>query len=691
MSSNLTLLVSALILLFGSGLLALACTKASQVSRWIASVGGIVGSVMLLMVGVVAMNQSVQNKIFSIPYFLIFGEGAIRLDPFAGVFLALLGGISAIACLYGLGYSKVYSGKQSLGWLGAMTSWFIASMALVVVASHALTFLFAWEIMALTSFALVVYQHSDPKSRRAGFMYAVMTHIGTACLILAFILFSYHTNSFYFNDWNSVSSLLTPSVLTATFLLVFVGFGTKAGLVPMHMWLPEAHPQAPSHISALMSGVMLKIAVYGFFRIFGLALSQDIPTWWGLLVMLVGAASAVVGVFYAIERRDIKKALAFSSIENIGIIFIGIGASLYFLSIDHPAFAMVAALAALLHTLNHAVLKSLLFLGAGSVYYSFHTRSMDWLGGVAKILPMTSVVFLVGAVGLMGLPPLNAFASEWLVLQTLLNGFQDLSFGARFIFPLVLSAFALAAGLAFVVFTRMFGIVFLGLPRKPIDPHHPPTRTPVSMQVSLVLLAVSAIGISIFMHPIIQKLLTSFPKTWFSIHLANKPEVQSVVDQLSTPLHTLSSGAFAFGTSFLVPCLLFVGITSFTWLVVRLIGGKNRKVIGPSWDCGFPLNERMQYSGLGFTSPVRHALRFFLRPHEKVSVIKGQDNFYFWHERSYTVTTLAFFESYIIHPITRVFIKTGKMIKKVQSGYLHIYVAYVLVALLVLLLLAKYL
>lgn len=688
-SSNLTLLFTSLVILVSSGALSLLCSRAQVLSRWLTGLGGMVGGAGLALVGYTSFNQTAQDTVFSLPYFLIFGQGSIHLDAFSGLFLMILGGIAAVASLYGIGYSKLYIGQHNLGWLGAMTNWFIASMALVLVASHALTFLFAWEVMALTSFALVVYQHSHANARSAGFIYAIMTQLGTAFLLAVFILFSYQSGSLFFSDWSGLGGFLTPGMATFAFVLLVLGFGTKAGLVPLHMWLPEAHPQAPSHISALMSGVMLKVAVYGFFRIFGLSLLDIMSPWWGLSVMAVGAISALVGVFYAIERRDMKKALAFSSIENIGIIFIGIGAGMYFISIGKPAIAFVAIIAALLHTVNHAVFKSLLFLGAGSVYFSFHTRSMDLLGGVAKVLPLTSMVFLVGAIGLMGLPPLSVFASEWLTLQTLLQGLMTGSMGARFIFPLILGALGLAAGLAFVVFTRMFGIVFLGLNRTPLDAAHTPSKTPWSMRISLFILSLGAIVLSLSLGRVLD-LLHRLPKIWGIGKVAAN---QKVIDLFQPLTHlayqTDQTGIIGFGHTGWLALIFLVSLMVVAWVVLRLIGGKNRVVKGPSWDCGSPLNERMQYSGLGFTSPVRHALRYFLRPKEQVQVTKGQDNFYFWHVRSYSVQTLAFFDQYVVRPVSRVSLRLGTSIKKVQSGHIYSYLTYMMIALIALLLLAK--
>lgn len=686
------LLTNGLKLFAVTGILALILTKKSTVAIWISGLGGALASLCLVASGWISMHSPALNMVYDLPSLPIFGQGSLHFDPFSGLFVLLLGSISAVACIYGIGYSKLYVGQHSLGWLGAMTNWFIGSMALVLVAANALNFLFAWEIMALTSFALVVYQHSDPHARQAGFIYAIMTQLGTAFLMIAFIIFSFNSGSLDFIAWTGIGAELTPRMATFAFFLLLLGFGTKAGLVPMHMWLPEAHPQAPSHISALMSGVMLKVAVYAFFRVFGLSLIEVMQPWWGLVVMTLGGISALVGVFYAIERRDMKKSLAFSSIENIGIIFIGVGAAMYFLAIHQPGFALLAAVAALLHCVNHAVLKSLLFMGAGSVYYSFHTRSMTLLGGAAKYLPLTSIVFLIGAIGLMGLPPLNAFASEWLTLQTLLAGINQTGLDARFTFPLVLSALAAAAGLAFVVFTRMFGIVFLGLPRTAIDPEHPPKRTPWAMQVAMTMLAVAALGLSIFMYKVIPSLVAVWPKTWFGAKTAGRPEVQNMLSQLTNPFQVLDidSTIHAVGSTAGVALGFLAGTILLAWLVIRILGGKKRVVEGPSWDCGFPLNERMQYSGLGFTSPVRHALRFFLRPKEQVAVSQGQHNFYFWHVRTYATETLSFFDQFVVKPIGKAFAHTGKAVKRVQSGHLYIYLSYMLVALIALLLLAKF-
>lgn len=676
--------------IFGlTGLLALAFTKKPQISRWISGLGGAFGGLLLLGSGFISLEYSPLDWPFSLPSLFIFGQGAIHLDPLSGLFTMMLGGISLAACVYGIGYNKMFDRQYSHGWLGAMTNWFIASMAVVLVAAHALTFLFAWEIMALTSFALVVYQHAQPEARQAGFIYAIMTQIGTSFLIIVFVLFSLHTGSLQFSAWYAVGGALTPHMATLAFFLLLLGFGTKAGLVPMHMWLPEAHPQAPSPISALMSGVMIKVAVYAFIRVFGLTLVDSLQPWWGIVVMGIGAISALVGMFYALERRDMKKALAYSSIENIGLIFIGVGASMYFLSIQQPGFAFVAAVAAVLHTVNHAVLKSLMFLGAGSVYYTFHTRSMQFLGGAAKILPITAVVFLFAAIGLMGLPPTNV--SKWLLLQSILSGVTQNSWEAHVLFPFVLAAFALAAGLSFVVFTRMFGIVFLGLQRQPMDHTPHPKPTPWTMNASMLFLAITSLGLAIFNPSLLNTVSRVMPKAWFSAMTVQRSEYVAASQTISHPFIQIDHGMLGVGVNTWVYVGLFLGLSLLSWVVIRLLGGKQKKIVAPSWDCGFPLTERMQYSSLGFTSPVRHALRYFMRPKETVHVTKGQDNFYFWHERAYTVRTLSFFDEYVVKPISLVFIWAGASIKRIQSGHIYSYLTYMVIALIVLLVLARHL
>ncbi len=679
----------AIAIFIATAILTLVFHKSEQQSRFFGGCGSALGSAVFFILGLrlvlLAEHVYAPKSAVALPFIRFFGDGALLFDHFNGIFFVLLGFIGIAASIYAMGYSRLHAKEHAISWLFAMTALFIGSMGMVLAANHSLTFLFAWELMTLTSFALVVYQHEKPEVTRAGFLYLVTTHIATACLLAAFTLIGQAENSFLFSDWANIASVLTPGLATFSFALLFVGFAIKAGLVPFHIWLPEAHPQAPTHISALMSGVMIKIAIYAFLRLVFTGFWENMEPWWGLVIMTFGALSAVVGVFYAIERRDMKKALAFSSIENIGIIFIGLGAAFYFNATGNVVLAIMGLAAALLHIVNHALLKSLLFLGAGNVYYRHHTRSMDFLGGVAKTLPLTSVVFLLGAIGMMGLPPMNGFASEWLMFQALLNGLSETTVGTRLLFPIIISALAFAAGLAFVVFSRMFGMVFLGRERSPQEHTQTEKGIPLSMTIGTLIPAVGAIGVALGMKTILEHLLVQIIPTFSGDKITIAPDPSwGVAASLAFPEFSNIFGANAW----LAIILLFVcGFVA--WLFMRLVGGKTKTITGPSWDCGVPLNERMQYSGLGFTSPIRHALRVFTRPKEIVETVQGPDNFYFWHVRKYSVTTLAIFDVTIIQPFSRLMFILGSHIRRVQGGLLSVYIAYIAATLLLFLFLSR--
>jgi hydrogenase-4 component B len=292
-----------------------------------------------------------------------------------------------------------------MGLLVFLYNLFLLSMAGVVLSGHAFLFLFFWEGMALTTCFLINFEHEDPAARRAAYLYVVMTHVGTAFLVIMFVILFSRTGSFSFGTFSDPASRLPGAVQSVVFLCATIGFGVKAGIIPFHIWLPEAHPAAPSNISALMSGVMIKMGIYGMVRVYFDFLGPDIPEWWGILILTVAVTSSVLGVLYALMEHDLKRLLAFHSIENIGIILMGVGGALLFASLGNRPLASLALLAALYHVLNHATFKGLLFLGAGSVLHATHTRNIEELGGLIKKQPWTALFFLVGAVAISALPP----------------------------------------------------------------------------------------------------------------------------------------------------------------------------------------------------------------------------------------------------------------------------------------------
>ena len=353
--------------------------------------------------------------------------------------------------------------------LAAFYNALLLATTLVFTASNAFFFLIAWEIMALTAYCLVSFEHEKSEDAHAGVLFFIMSHIGTGCLILGFLLLfqaagGQSPGDYAFDAFRTLGEKMSPGRRDAAFLLFLFGFGVKAGIVPLHIWLPEAHPVAPSNASALLSGVMIKTGIYGLTRVLFDFMGTP-PNWWGVTILTIGTISAVLGVLYALMEHDLKRLLAYHSIENIGIILMGLGAALMFLHTHHPVLATLALIAGLYHTINHAIFKALLFLGAGAVLHATHTRNMEEMGGLIKRMPKTAFFFLIGAVAISALPPLNGFVSEWLTYQSLLQGFGTTDSLVRLMFPLSGAMLALTGALAAACFVKAFGITFLAQPR----------------------------------------------------------------------------------------------------------------------------------------------------------------------------------------------------------------------------------
>jgi hydrogenase-4 component B len=396
----------------------------------------------------------------------------LRLDALAGYFLMLLGAVSAGVSVYAMGYFRDESAGR-LALIALEYHLFLASMAFVVLANDAYLFMVAWETMALSSYFLVTTDHKLPAIRSAGFLYLLIAHLGALAILLCFGVMSGGHGDYSFDALRAAH--LQPQWATVAFLLAFFGFGAKAGMIPLHAWLPEAHPAAPTPVSALMSGIMLKTAIYGMIRVI-YDLIGHVRWEWGMLVLAIGAGTTLFGVLYALMQHDLKRLLAYHSVENIGIILLGFGMSLVFIGFGHPAAGALALIAALYHTLNHAAFKSLLFLGAGSILHATGLRNLNRMGGLIHKMPQTAFYFLVGALAISALPPLNGFVSEWLTFQSALQA-PILSNGVvRSLVPLFAATLALAGALTAMCFVKVYGIAFLGRPRET----QPPGQTPAS-------------------------------------------------------------------------------------------------------------------------------------------------------------------------------------------------------------------
>ena len=512
-----------------------------------------------------------------------------RLDALAAFFLAVVNLGGAAASLYGLGYGQhEQAPRRVLPFFPA----FLAGMNLVVVADDAFAFLLAWEFMSLSSWALVMAHHRERANAHAGYVYLVMASFGTLSLLLGFGLLAGPSGGYTFEAIRS--AYLPPGSSALVLALVLLGAGSKAGLVPLHVWLPLAHPAAPSHVSALMSGVMTKVAVYGFVRIVFDLLGPP-EWWWSVVVLVLGGVTAVLGVLYALMQHDLKRLLAYHTVENIGIIFIGLGLALAFLANAMSLAAALALTAALFHVLNHSLFKSLLFFGSGAVLTSTGERDMEHLGGLIHRMPLTACAFLVGSAAISALPPLNGFASEWLTFQAILVSPDVPQWSLKLLVPAVGAGLALSAALAAACFVKAFGITFLGRPRTPAAER--------AHEVDLFSLA-AMFGLAglCFLAGVFPGLVMD----------ALSPVVVALTGGARLPVQTtmpwltvvpLSAGRSSYN-GLLVLLFIAFSAAAAAYVIHRFASHAVRRA--PPWDCGFPDPSPItQYSAGSFAQPIR--------------------------------------------------------------------------------------
>jgi formate hydrogenlyase subunit 3/multisubunit Na+/H+ antiporter MnhD subunit len=508
-----------------------------------------------------------------------------RVDSLGAFFLAVVNLGGAAASLFALGYGQRESAPtRVLPFYAA----FLAGMNLVILADDAFTFLVSWEFMSLCSWALVMAHHKDPDNRRAGYIYIVMAGFGTLCLLLAFGLLA-AGGGYTFAAMRAAPAALPGLVL----ILALLGTGSKAGLVPLHVWLPLAHPAAPSHVSALMSGVMTKVAVYGFIRIV-MDLNSPPSWWWGIVVIPLAGMTCLLGVLSALMQHDLKRLLAYHTVENIGIIFIGIGLALAFSAYNMPAPAALALTAALFHVFNHCLFKSLLFFGAGAVLASTQERDMEKLGGLIQRMPLTAFAFLTGCTAISALPPLNGFVSEWLTFQAILLTPDVPSWGIKLIVPAVGAMLALSAALAATCFVKAFGVTFLGRARSPAA--RQARETDRASLAAMFTFAALCLAAGVVPGLVIDGLA---PVVADLVH-ARMPA--------QTPLPWLSIIPVAESRSSYNGLLIFAFTIMSTLAVVEIIHRFASRAVrrSPPWDCGFPDPSPLtQYTADSFAQPIR--------------------------------------------------------------------------------------
>jgi hydrogenase-4 component B len=542
-------------------------------------------------------------------------------------------------------------------------------MAFVLIADDAYLFMVAWESMALSSYFLVTREHHVDENRKAGFIYLLIAHLGAISILLSFGVLQGGFGDFTFASLREAE--LTPFWATTAFLLAFFGFGAKAGMLPLHAWLPEAHPAAPSPVSALMSGVMLKTSIYGMVRVI-YDLIGGIRWEWGVTVLFFGAATALFGILFALMQRDLKRLLAYSSVENIGIILIGIGLSMIFIGSGHPVAGVLGLIAGLYHALNHAVFKSLLFLGAGSILKSTGLRNLNEMGGLVRYMPHCAVYFLVGSLAISALPPLNGFVSEWLTFQASLQAPALESSVLRSLVPIVAAVLALSGALTGMCFVKVYGIAFLGQHRHALA--HVPRDATAWERAGMAWLAAACFALGLL--PV------------FMLEYLN--EVSRSLTGATLPPEALRSGwlwltptsAAQASYSPLVFVLVIAAGFAVVFLIVRWIyHGRLRRA--PPWDCGYPeQNARMEDTADGFGQPIRQIFapvflirREIPRPENPRPVFRQEieDRHWYW----------------LYTPIAQLTEFVSRHVGRLQQGRISIYLLYSFITLIALLVFAQ--
>lgn len=600
-----------------------------------------------------------------IPFGLPWLPWHVRFDSLSGLFYLIIGIAIFAVSLYGPGYVKDNNEQEHpFAVLGLFSGLFVSGMFLVLLADDAFFFMIAWELMSVASYFLVAFQHEHSANRRAAFIYLIMAEVGAIAIILAFGVLAGFSEGFGFTFDALRNTTLSDTWASVAFLLALLGFGMKAGLVPLHVWLPEAHPVAPSHISALMSGVMLKVAVYGLIR-FSFDLLGDVHWQWGVVLMIFGAISALGGILYAMMQPNLKRLLAYSSVENIGIIFMVLGLAMIFLAKGHPQLAALGFVAALFHAFNHALFKNLLFLGAGVIQHQVHDLNIDVMGGLIKRMPHTSKLFLIACMSISSLPLFNGFVSEWLAFQTALQ--VDVLDNAvlRSLIPVMAAALALTAALAAACFVKLYGMMFLGQPRSRHAAKANDTEDK-GMLAGLTLLAGLCFLFGIFPGLMIN-LLDNLALQVLGSGLPNEAAAGWLW------LAPVSAQQASYSAPAVLILALIAGGISFRYLRRDPAMALRES---ETWDCGFGgLTPRMQYTCSGFTMPFRRIFAQVWVVDEKIEKQYG--------EMAHQVTDIHYqlhIEDHswpkIYLPIEKSVNQIARIIGRIQTGNIRVYLSY---------------
>ncbi|WP_326728203.1 proton-conducting transporter membrane subunit [Streptomyces phaeochromogenes] len=601
-----------------------------------------------------------------IPGLLPLAGVHVAVDALSGLFMAVAGAVVAAVAVYGIGYVAGH-GAHGLGSRGAQAvlPLFALSLLLVPAAASVSTFLMLWEVMALTSLLLVLAEHrARPSVREAGVWYAVMTHLGLVLLLAGLSVYAAQAGGETFTALRSGTDGMSPTVRGLVFVLTAVAFTSKAGLVPLHAWLPRAHPEAPSPVSALMSAAMVNLGVYGLVRI-GFDLLGGGPAWWWLMVMAMGGLSAVYGILQAAMASDLKRLLAYSTSENMGLVVLGVGAAGLFAHAGNTALAGLALAAALLHVVNHSAFKALLFTAAGSILRATGERNLDLLGGLRARMPVTAGLFALGALGAVALPPGNGFISEWLLLQSLIHGLEVPGVTTAIVLPLAVAVIALSAGLAAAVFVKALGVGFFARPRS--QPAAAAQESPLLMQVGMGLLAALCAALAL-----VPGLLgEGLQRAVGSVGLAGTRPVsggglQMRLDEVSATLSPLWA---------VVALTVALGAVMATvqWTARR----RQRRMQARLWDCGGGApTPRMAYTATSFAEPLQRVFDDVLAPEQDVDVTPVRESAYLVERVRFRNRVPDRIEHRLYRPVLGFLAAAGQSARRLAAGSVHTYLGY---------------
>jgi len=635
------------------------CTYVSFLSASIASIFGIVFSLSVLFG---------ENFEFTTTSDLPLTYG-LFVDKLSAFFILVISITAFAVSIYSIGYVREYYGKKNIGYLGFLYNIFILSMILVVTANNVVMFLIVWELMSIISFLLVLFEHEKEEARKAGFIYIVMTHIGTGFIILSFLILAGSSGSFNFNTFNAGAAALSPGLKDAVFIFALIGFGTKAGIVPLHIWLPYAHPAAPSNVSALMSGVMIKTAIFMLIRVFFNFLGADVA-WWGMLVLILASVSALLGVLYALMEHDMKRLLAYHSVENIGIILIGVGVSMIFMATGHPDLAAFGLIAGLYHTINHAVFKSLLFMGAGSIVYATHTKNIEEYGGLIKKMPWTALFFLIGAISISALPPFNGFVSEWLTFQAQLLSINLSDNITKMLVLFSGAGLALTSALAAACFVKAFGVSFLALPRSEHAQHS--KEVPIPMLIGMGILSLMCIVLGVLPFYFIR-IIDSISSPLVGVSIISRIDANLSIATLSAYPASISTTSIAI--------LVFVVLP--LPVIMYLLLNRTPSPKYETWGCGQPISTgRNEYTATAFSKPFRMWFGGIFRPRREIQTTYS-DSPFFKEKVIFASEIEPIFERFLYNPITWLVVTVSRYMRIIQTGYLQTYLLYILLTLVI--------